>query len=168
MKNKIEQKMRNIIIQKFEKIPNLKEGYCLPPRWFFHNDVINLSDMEKNILYSEFDKLEKEGYINISGNDLNAIISITNKGIEYILMEKYKEDEQQKQSTIHSINAHNVQVGNGNTIIDISSKEFLSILKTLSFKEDNEKKEIFGKLQNSIENDDNILNLIIKIKEIFD
>ena len=158
--------MKRLILEMFSEIPGLREGYCLPPRWFLSEKIVRLNQMEKEALQVALNQLEKEGIIKINGSK----ISITKNGIEYLT--KLKCEETNIKDNIHTINitnlqASHVQVGNENIMnINLTPDEFLHLLKLLDSKSDSEKKSIFEKLSSFVKSGLSLGELLMKMKEL--
>lgn len=169
MEEQLAVNMKDLILTMFTKIPGLREGYCLQPRWFMLPEIMNLNELEKNALEAAFDKLSEEGIIEITDNNnaMGAKIAITNAGVELITKNKLKGDEVKDKGSINIGNLHadNVQVGNENTMnINITPDEFIGLLETLNTKPEPEKRSIFNKLADFVKSGLSIGELIIKLK----
>ena len=164
--------MKRLILEMFSKIPGLKEGYCLPPRWFPSDKIIRLNQIEKEALEVALNQLEEEGIIKIDNTRLptDLKVCITKNGIEYLT--KLNFEETNIKNNTHTINianlqASHVQVGNENIMnINLTPDEFLHLLKLLDAKSYDEKKSIFEKLSSLVKSGLSLGELLIKMKEL--
>jgi len=164
--------MKRLILEMFSEIPGLREGYCLPPRWFLSEKIIRLNQMEKEALEVALNQLEEEGIIKIENTALptGPKISITKNGIEYLTKLKFEETNIKNNTyaiNITNLQASHVQVGNENIMnINLTPDEFLHLLKLLDSKSDSEKKSIFERLSSFVKSGLSLGELLMKMKEL--
>ncbi len=171
MNDELVRKMKAIVLDMFSAMPGLNEGFCLPPRWYLHNEIIHLNQLEKDALETAFNELSYSGIIDISESGaMGQKISITALGLSHITKNKMKADtmnESSNQINITELHADNVQVGSENIMnINLTPDEFISLMEKVSRKPEKEKTSIFDKLKSAAKSGASIMSIIGKMKDI--
>ncbi len=164
--------MQDLIFDIYEKkVPQLQEDFVLN---LWQNDEIQvLNKVETDALKEGIKKSEKEGLLEICGSQENiGDVAITLDGIKYLTERKMKKRKVLEAKSSTNINvtvgdSSNVNVGNGNIIKSgITPEEFVSILRELDQKSEEDKKGIFEKLTHFVKKGFTIVDLAGKLKEL--